>query len=65
MPSINRLMELLFGCWHSNLSRVFTIGKRTYCVCCDCGAEFEYSLQTMSITREQPRHVAHPVYREA
>jgi hypothetical protein len=38
----------LFGCHHKALSRVFTIGHRTYQVCCECGAEFEYSLKKMS-----------------
>jgi len=41
----------LFGCHHKARSRVFTIGHRTYQVCCDCGAEFEYSLKTMSTKR--------------
>jgi len=41
----------LFGCHHKALSRVFTIRHRTYQVCCDCGAEFEYSLKTMSAKR--------------
>jgi len=48
-----RLLDLMFGCHHSNLSRVFTICGRTYRVCCDCGAEFDYSLDMMAITRPQ------------
>jgi hypothetical protein len=44
-------LDLLFGCHHSHLSRVFTIRGQTYQVCCDCGAEFKYSLSTMSIER--------------
>lgn len=48
-----RSLEGLFGCHHTNLSRVFTICRRTYRVCCDCGAEFEYSLATMSIKRRR------------
>ena len=40
-----------FGCNHSRLSRVFTINRRTYRVCCDCGAEFDYSLENMSMKR--------------
>ncbi len=50
-----RLLEFLFGCHHSSLSRVFTIGRRTYRVCCECGAEFDYSLEKMAIKREQSR----------
>ena len=42
---ITTLLNFLFGCHHSNLSRVFTIRRRTYRVCCDCGAEFDYSIE--------------------
>lgn len=37
----------LFGCHHYNISRVFTIQGRTYQVCWDCGAEFDYSWERM------------------
>jgi hypothetical protein len=43
------LFRLLCGCHHLNLSRVFTLGGRTYRVCCKCGAQFAYCLQTMSL----------------
>jgi hypothetical protein len=43
------VLELAFGCHHSNVSRVFTINGHSYRVCCDCGATFEYSLRTMSV----------------
>ncbi len=49
MTYIAAAFEFLFGCHHCNLSRVFTIGGRSYQVCCDCGAQFRYSLDTMSI----------------
>jgi hypothetical protein len=49
MAYIATLLDFLFGCHHSNLTRVFTIGGRSYQVCCDCGTEFKYSLGTMSI----------------
>ena len=57
-------LEFLFGCHHNNLSRVFTISRRSYRVCCDCGAQFRYSLDTMSIQQRDPslrppRHVLH------
>jgi hypothetical protein len=48
-------LNFAFGCHHTKLSRVFTIRGRTYKVCCDCGADFDYSLQRMSIV---PRHAA-------
>jgi len=41
--------DLLFGCRHTNLSRVFTIDRRTYRVCLGCGTKFGYSLETMSL----------------
>lgn len=43
------VLNFLFCCRHRNLSRVFTIGGQTYCVCCDCGAKFNYSLANMSL----------------
>lgn len=48
---VTRLLEFLFGCQHSSLSRVFTIGTRTYCVCHESGAEFDYSLEKMASNR--------------
>jgi hypothetical protein len=45
------LFRLLCGCHHLNLSRVFTLGGRTYRVCCKCGAQFAYCLKTMSLAR--------------
>jgi len=47
-PFANAL-EFAFGCHHAKLSRVFTVEGRSYKVCCDCGATFDYSLRTMSI----------------
>ncbi len=47
--AIKRIYDLLLGCPHGNISRPFTLHGRTYCVCCDCGREFAYSLECMSI----------------
>ncbi len=64
MKYINTAMDWLFGCHHTNLTRVFTIRGRSYKVCCDCGHEFNYSLETMSIAprrsmrREAPCRLA-------
>ena len=58
MSSIAKMLEFIFGCHHSNLSRVFTLGRHSYRVCCECGARFEYSLDTMSIQkRDYPQLV--------
>lgn len=46
---VDELLDLLFGCTHRNLSRVFSVRRRTYKVCLDCGREFEYSLSRMCI----------------
>ncbi len=63
--NVTRLLDFIFGCHHSNLSRVFTIARRTYRVCCDCGAEFDYSLETMAIKGRRTRSPAHYVLWEA
>ena len=40
---VQTVLEWLFGCWHRNLSRPFTISGRTYEVCLDCGKQFAYA----------------------
>ena len=54
MKYIILALDFLFGCHHTNLTRVFTISGHTYRVCCDCGKEFDYSLRTMSIRSASP-----------
>jgi hypothetical protein len=49
MDRVLAIFNLVFGCHHRHLSRVFTMGGRTYRVCCDCGMNFKYSLSTMSM----------------
>jgi hypothetical protein len=44
------IFQFVFGCRHSQLSRVFTIDKRTYQVCVECGRECEYSWELMHST---------------
>jgi hypothetical protein len=34
--------ELLFGCWHRDLSRPFTLSGWTYEVCLNCGKKLAY-----------------------
>lgn len=48
------VLDFLFGCHHGHLSRVFTLQGETYRVCFDCGARFEYSMETMSIKGRIP-----------
>ena len=54
MEILLAVLDFLFGCHHVHLSRVFTLEGETYKVCCDCGAKFAYSLETMSIERRLP-----------
>ena len=35
-------LEFLFGCWHRNVSRPFTLSGWTYEVCLNCGRKFAY-----------------------
>jgi len=55
-----RLIDLLFGCWHRNLSFPLSVKHGqprspttwrtgTYVVCLDCGKEFAYDWQDMRI----------------
>jgi hypothetical protein len=41
MKFLSRIFQFIFGCRHRHLSRVFTIKRRTYKVCFDCGREFD------------------------
>jgi len=51
MKALLSIFQYAFGCRHRQRSRVFTIKKRTYQVCCDCGGEFEYSWKLMHSIR--------------
>jgi len=58
---IAKLVDALFGCWHSHYSFPITVrpGSRrrspaaaltgTYVVCLDCGKEFPYDWQEMKV----------------
>lgn len=39
--------EILLGCSHSHLTRIFTLQDETYRVCLDCGLHIPYSPVTM------------------
>ena len=64
-----RMLETLFGCWHSHLSFPITAksGVRrnaasfptgTYVVCLDCGKEFPYDWREMKIIDSASRNKA-------
>jgi hypothetical protein len=52
------LFGWLFGCHHHKVSRVFTIQRRTYQVCFDCGAELDYLWDRMHRTQLSELHIA-------
>jgi hypothetical protein len=59
MQRVIAIFDFIFGCHHSHLSRVFTVDRRTYRVCCDCGAKFQYSLDSMSMEPRFPAGTRH------
>jgi hypothetical protein len=59
MKVLRWLLHVLFGCHHSQLTRVFTIGNRTYQVCIDCGREIDYSWELMQSASAKDGHYAH------
>ncbi len=66
---IVKLIDALFGCWHSHYSFPRTIRGTvrrpqaaaltgTYVVCLDCGREFAYDWQEMKVITSPERHRA-------
>jgi hypothetical protein len=51
MKPLFQMFQFAFGCHHRQRSGVFTIKKRTYQVCLNCGEEFEYSWRLMHTLR--------------
>ena len=49
------LFDFLFGCWHRNLSRPFTLSGWTYEVCLNCGKQFPYNRAeiTCGVSKQQ------------
>ena len=56
MKPLFRIFQFSFGCRHRQRSGVFTIKKRTYQVCLECGQEFEYSWALMHAIRSSVTH---------
>lgn len=58
---VGKLVNMMFGCWHSNFSFPITVrgeARRTcaaasltgtYVACLDCGKEFPYDWQEMKV----------------
>ena len=47
--------ELLFGCWHRNLSRPFTLSGWTYEVCLNCGKKLASIALTLGASSHDER----------
>jgi hypothetical protein len=58
MRWISRAYDLIFGCRHRSLSRVFSIEGNSYKVCCQCGAKFPYSWESMHMIKEKARRAS-------
>ena len=41
------LFGKLFGCWHKQISRPFTVGKDSYRACLHCGARKHFDAKTL------------------
>jgi hypothetical protein len=48
MNKILMAFEFVFGCWHRNRSRPFTLSGWTYEVCLNCGKKFAYDRAEIS-----------------
>jgi hypothetical protein len=55
------ILQFACGCHHGRLSNVFTIRKRTYQVCLECGQEFPYSWDLMRSVRSNGENTRAPL----
>ena len=42
---VSRAAGRIFGCWHVNMSRLFSRGNETYRACVACGARRRFDLE--------------------
>ena len=72
---LSKVLDALFGCWHSRYSFPITIratSRRgataaragTYVVCLDCGKEFPYDWQKMKLVEPVWKESMRPVVKE-
>ncbi len=47
------IIQFACGCHHTRRSNVFTIKRRTYQICLECGQEFPYSWDLMRSVRSE------------
>jgi len=48
------IVDSVFGCWHRDRSRPFTLSGWTYEVCLDCGRKFAYNRVAIVCNIPQP-----------
>jgi len=60
MNKILILFESVFGCWHRDLSRPFTLSGWTYEVCLNCGRKFAYDRVEIAASAGQQKNLALP-----
>ena len=58
MNKLLMIFEFVFGCWHRNLSRPFTLSGWTYEVCLNCGKKFAYDRAEISSGVAQRKNLA-------
>jgi hypothetical protein len=58
MKPLMWIFQLIFGCRHRHMSRVFTIEHRTYKVCFDCGREFDLPHAHLPVRSDSSRTAA-------
>jgi hypothetical protein len=58
--NLKRAVEFLFGCWHRDLSRPFTLSGWTYEVCLNCGKKFAYLRADIGCKRFPQRDAENP-----
>jgi len=61
MKLLSWIIQFACGCHHGRLSNVFTIGRRTYQVCLECGQEFPYSWELMHSVRSNGENAHAPL----
>jgi hypothetical protein len=50
MTKLMKGLTRVFGCWHREMSRPFTLRAESYRVCLECGAHREFDTKTWEMT---------------
>ncbi|MCS7079594.1 MAG: hypothetical protein NZ585_06025 [Chloracidobacterium sp.] len=58
LRAVENTYHRIFGCWHTNMSRPFTINQETYRMCLSCGAHRAFDLQQWKMVG--PYYVSRP-----